>query len=435
MVKRLRLAAQDGFSLDSNDAEAARSRRTTKITIPLVKALRPGETIWDNDVRGFGVRRQRRDRVYVLKTRIGGRQRFLTIGTHGKCWTVDSARREATRLLGLVAAGKDPARARDEAKLDPTLNTLFDHYLAEGCAAKKPSTLLRDRSRIDRHLRPLVGDLKLRNVTRATIERLMLDVANGRTRRDERTGPRGRSIVTGGAGAAIECVALLSSILTFAVRRALRSDNPALGIELRRTKRRRYPKTEELARLGDTLVKMDTNRTDPFALAAIRFLCLSGCRKGEVLSLKWEHVDFARGVLCLPDSKVGARDIPIGLAALDLLRMLPRMAGNSFVFPGRVNGKPLVGLQKIWERVREAADLGDLRMHDFRHGFASVGVNRGVSLALLQGLLGHSSPLTTYRYAHLQTDPLRVEADHISATIAEALRSAPRRPPGMPESR
>ncbi len=426
MAGRVRLAVRDGVALGEIGAVGISGRRAHRITIPLVKSLRPGETSWDSDMRGFGVRRQRRDPVYVLKVRIDGRQRFLTIGTHGKGWTVDSARREAARLLGLIAAGRDPARARDEAKLDPTMNSLFDEYLAEGCAGKKASTLLRDRSRLDRHLRPLVGHLKLRDVTRATIERLMLDVANGRTRRDERTGPRGRSIVTGGAGAAIECVALLSSILTFAVRRGLRVDNPALGIELRRTKRRRYPTADELARLGDTLAEMEANGADPFALAGIRFLCLSGCRKGEALGLKWEYVDFVRGVLCLPDSKVGARDIPIGLAALDLLRTLPRMVGNPFVFAGRVAGKPLVGLQKIWQRVRMEAHLDDLRLHDLRHGFASVGVNRGVSLALLQGLLGHSSPLTTSRYAHLQTDAMRWTADGIAASIAEALGSRAR---------
>src|SRR5262249_31572011 len=121
-----------------------------------------------------------------------------------------------------------------------------------------------------------------------------------------------------------------------------------------------------------------------------------------------------------------ARDIPVGLAALDLLRTLPRMAGNPFVFPGRVTGQPLVGLQKIWERVRAVANIESIRLHDLRHGFASVGVNRGVSLALLQGLLGHSSPLPTSRYAHLQTDPLRAEADGIAAAIAETLTSRSR---------
>jgi integrase len=437
MVERVWLARHNGGPLREvgSSNRPGRGPQSARITIPLVKSLAPGGTFWDSDVRGFGVRRQRREAVYVLKTRIDGRQRFLTIGTHGKDWTVDSARREAARLLGLIAAGTNPARPRDEAKLDPTMNALFDEYLAEGCAGKKPSTLLRDRSRLDRHLRPLVGHLRLRHVTRATIERLMLDVANGRTKRDERTGPRGRSIVTGGAGAAIECVALLSSILTFAVRRGLRVDNPALGIELRRTKRRRYPTADELARLGDTLAGMEANGADPFGLAAIRFLCLSGCRKGEALGLKWEHVDFVRGVLCLPDSKVGARDIPIGSAALDLVRTLPRMAGNPFVFPGRVAGQPLVGLQKVWERVRSAAHLDALRLHDLRHGFASVGVNRGVSLALLQGLLGHSNPLTTSRYAHLQTDPLRAEADGIAASIAAALKQAPGSSAQKPETK
>jgi integrase len=412
---RMQLAAPDGLALSYI------GRRSERITIPIVKSLRPGETIWDSEARGFGVRRQRRDPVYILKTRIAGRQRFFTIGTHGKGWTVETARREAERLLGLIAGGADPAYARDAAKLDPTMNVVFDRYLAEGCANKKPSTLLRDRSRIDRHLRPLVGQIRLRNVTRATIERLMLDVTEGRTRRDVRTGPRARSIVTGGAGAAIECAALLSSVLTFAVRRELRADNPALGIELRRTKRRRYPTADELARIGETLAAMERQGADPCGLAAIRFLCLLGCRKGEALGLEWQHVDFARGVLCLPDSKVGARDIPIGLPALDLLRSLPRITDNPFVFPGRVPERPLVGLQKVWERVRAAAGIDDLRLHDLRHGFASVGVNRGVSLALLQGLLGHTSPLTTSRYAHLETDALRVEADGIASSIAAAL--------------
>ena len=167
-----------------------------------------------------------------------------------------------------------------------------------------------------------------------------MDVTNGLTRRDERTGPRGRSIVTGGAGAAIECVALLSSVLTFAVRRGLRRENPALGIDLRRTKRRRYPTADELARLGETLARMEAERADPFAVAAIRFLCLSGCRKGEALTLKWEQVDFDRGVLCLPDSKVGARDVPVGTPALNLLLTLPRIEENPYSSPGASPASP-----------------------------------------------------------------------------------------------
>jgi hypothetical protein len=252
--------ARDGTAPGGTPGSVAESkdrRKANAITIPAVKTLPAGTALWDGDVHGFGVRRQRRDAVYILKYRFSGRQRFLTIGAHGRGWTVESARREAKRLLGLIASGIDPANARDAASLDPSMNELFDLYLAEGCRDKKPSTLLRDRSRIDRHLRPLIGKLKLGNLTRADIERLKLDVTNGLTRRDERTGPRGRSIVTGGAGAAIECVALLSSVLTFAVRRGLRRENPALGIDLRRTKRRRYPTADELARLGETLARME----------------------------------------------------------------------------------------------------------------------------------------------------------------------------------
>lgn len=358
-------------------------KKRTRITIPAVKTLSAGTALWDGDVHGFGVRRQRRDAVFILKNRFGGRQRFLTIGAHGKGWTVELARREAKRLLGLIASGIDPADVLDAASLDPSMNALFDLYLTEGCGGKKPSTLLRDRSRIERHLRPLIGKLKLGNLTRADIERLKVDVTNGLTRRDERTRPRGRSIVTGGAGAATECVALLSSVLTFAVRRGLRRENPALGIDLQRTRRRRYPTANELARLGETLARIEQQRADPFAVAAIRFLCLSGCRKGEALTLKWEQVDFDRGVLCLPDS--GARDVPVGSPALNLLLNLPRIEENPYVFPGRIPGKPVVGLQKVWERVRAVAGFTDLRLHDLRHGFASVGVNRASAWRCYKG--------------------------------------------------
>lgn len=398
-----------------------------RITKRAVDALRPGERdtlLWDAELPGFGVRcRSSGGKFYVLKYRAGGRQRWYTIGRHGAPWTVEEARREARRLLGEVAVGDDPAERKAVARRDLTVASLCDLYIAEGCATKKPSTLATDRGRIERHIKRLLGRKPVRAVVRADIERLMLDVANGKTAVDVKTGPRGRAIVKGGKGTATKSVTLLGAIFSFAVNRGLRADNPVHGVRTFKSRRcERFLSAAELARLGDALAAAEREGDSPSALTALRLLALTGCRKSEILTLRWEYIDWERSCLRLPDSKTDAKVVPLGSPALALLQALPRLEGSPYVLPG---GKPsghYVGLAKVWRRVRARAGLPDVRLHDLRHSFASVGAAGGDSLLVIGRLLGHANASTTDRYAHLSDDPLRTAADRTAGRIAAAMK-------------
>lgn len=394
------------------------------ITKRVADSLKPGETVWDSAVRGFGVRCQRRDKVYVLKYVFRRRQRWISIGKHGSPWTVEQARTEARRLLGVVAADRDPAIEREQARHDITLAELCELYLREGCTTKKRSTIETDKGRIKRHIKPLLGKRYCRDITGADVERMMQDIANGKTATDVKTGARGRAIVKGGTGTAKKAVTLLGAIFAFAVRRGFRADNPVRGVKTFRDKKReRFLSLEEIARLGEALAEAEHEGSNLFAIAAIRALMMTGCRKGEIVALRWREIDFDRSCLRLPDSKTDEKVVPVGEAVLALLRSLPRYSDNEFVFPGKRPGAHFGGLPRIWDRIRCEASLEDVRLHDLRHSFASVAAAEGDSLLVIGKLLGHKRSETTARYAHLADDPLKRAADRISDVISGAMNA------------
>ncbi len=150
-------------------------------------------------------------------------------------------------------------------------------------------------------------------------------------------------------------------------------------------------------------------------------LVFTGCRTAEILTLRWDHVDWEHGCLRLPDSKTGAKTVALGAPTVELLHGLPRVDDNPYVFPGTKERAHLVGLQKIWHRLRNRAELPDVRLHDLRHSFASVGAASGDSLLIIGKLLGHKNAASTQRYAHLGDDPLRSAANRISQQIAAAM--------------
>jgi integrase len=187
----------------------------------------------------------------------------------------------------------------------------------------------------------------------------------------------------------------------------------------------RFLSEAEITRLAAALDSEANRSGDPYPAAAIKLLLLTGARRGEIIGLQWEHVDFEKHCLRLRDSKTGAKVIYLNPPALELLAGLPRTSGNPHVFIGRRKGGPLGGIDKVWSRVRAAADLEQVRLHDLRHSFASIGVVGGLSLPVIGALLGHKHAATTARYTHLSADPLRAANDVIGKRIAAAMKRTP----------
>jgi integrase len=399
-----------------------------KLTKRNIDGLIPGDkryTAFDTDIAGFALRVSPDGaKSYAVKYRAAGVQRWLTIGRHGRPWTPESARKEALRVLGEAAQGRDPASKKAADRRALTFAELCDLYLAEGTAHKKPSSLVSDRGRIERHLKPTIGRLRVDLITRADIERMQVAVAKGKTAMAKRR-PQGGKLVSGGPGAAAQCVILAAIVLQFAVDRGLRLDNPARGVKKHPIRKmQRFLSEVEMARLGEALAAEEKASGNPVAVGAIRLLALTGMRRGEVEQLLWRNVDIERGLLALDDSKTGAKVIYLSPPALVLLSGLPRFAGNDLVFPGKLSGRRCRAVGVVWERVRKAADLPGVRLHDLRHSYASTGAAASFGLPIIGKLLGHTQAATTLRYAHLSADPLRAANDAIGGKIAASMAGA-----------
>jgi integrase len=413
----------------------------SKITKRLVDVAKPGPAKdafwWDSEQRGFGLKVTPAGvKVYVLQYHVGSgrnaRRRRLVIGRHGSPWTPEAARSEAKRLLGDIAKGLDPLERRQQERKMMTIGELCDLYLAEGVAHKKATTLLSDRARIEHHIKPLLGKRRLDQVTRADVERVLMDVKDGKTAVAPETDQRrAGSIPRGGAGAAGQCVTLLGTLFTFATQRGLRADNPAHGVKKPPVRKMtRFLSEQEITRLAASLDAEALASGNPFPPAAIKLLMFTGCRKGEITGLQWQHVDFERGRegLRLPDSKTGERTVHLNAPALAVLSELPGIEGNPYVFPGARNGAAIGGLDKVWARVRKAAGLADVRLHDLRHSFASVAAAGGFSLPMIGAMLGHKHASTTSIYAHLSADPVRAANEAVGARIVAAMSAKPAEP-------
>jgi integrase len=398
--------------------------KITKRTIDSAKAGERDCFIWDSELKGFGLKiTPAGNRIYIVQYRTGGRgspTRRFTIGKHGAPWTPDKARTEAKRLLGSIADGNDPQTAKAAKKTAMTVNELCALYLKDGCETKKASTIATDKGRIKRHIKPLLGRKRVKDLTPNDIRRFMSDIAKGKTAVIAKTGKHGLARVTGGKGTASRTVGLLGGILSFAVDEGVRTENPAIGIKrYPDSKGERFLSPAELARLGETMSNLEG--TEVLAVPVIRLLILTGCRKNEILSLKWSEVDFSIGCLRLADSKTGQKIVMLGAPALQTLASLPKQEGSDYVFPAMKGDKHYVGLPKAWERIRKQAGLDDVRLHDLRHSFASVGAGAGMGLQVVGKLLGHKDPKTTARYSHIADDPARAAADRISGNIAAAM--------------
>jgi len=294
--------------------------------------------------------------------------------------------------------------------------------------AKKGSSWVMDASNLRRHALPLLGRRQLSTLTLADIQKFQRDVTEGKTKADERTKKRGRALVKGGPAAATRATLVLSAMLEWAKSRGYRADNPSRGVKLNKPRRReRFLSGDELARLGDAFAKAEREGLNANSLTILRLLLLTGARRNEIASLKWDYVDLERRALRLPDSKTDAKVIPLGAPALAVLATLTRNEDSPWVFPAARGKGHHVGMPAVWRRLRAMARLKDVRMHDLRHGFASIAVADGSSLYLLGKVLRHSQSTTTERYAHLQLDPVRAVADRTARKIAGALEGRKRK--------
>jgi integrase len=398
-----------------------------------IKTLQPREVVWDSAVTGFGARRQRSEAVsyFVFYRTMEGRQRWDTIGRHGAPWAPDTARDEARRRLGDVARGKDPAGARQKSRKAITVAELCDRYMVDAKtglvvtrfgSGKKASTLAIDEGRIARHIKPVLGSLPVAAVTDADIRSLRDAVAAGKTACLVKTSHRGLARVRGGKGTATRVLRLLGGIFTFAVAHGMRVDNPVRGVpQFRDGKRERRLSKSEYRALGRALRQTD-KRTWPPAIAAARFLALTGWRSGEALNLKWDEVDLAARTAGLPDTKTGRSVRPLSNSACDVLREQPRV--GEFVFPSSRGSGQMPKLAKHWARIIRLAGLStDVSPHTLRHSFASAAADLGYSDLTIAALLGHKTRTITSRYARTVDSVLLAAADATANRIRELMRA------------
>jgi len=393
--------------------------RISKRSIDAIAVPAKDTFFWDDTLKGFGVKVTKTGKkMFVLQGRLDGVVRRYTIGQYGSPWSPDQARDEALQFLSQLGRGIDPTAEKKARRAQGSISDLIAQYVEEGMSHKKPGTRRLELALFKRHVIPLLGKRRIAEVTRRDIQKFMLDVEAGKTAVDFKTQSRGRVTVRGGKGSANRATDLLSSVFAFAIELGLRTDNPVKGVKKFKLKRHdRYLNGDELERLGKALSESQRNGTSPYAIAAIRFMLLSGCRAGEALNLQWNWIDRDHNLAKLPDSKTGQKILLLGSGAMALLDELEKVSGSPLVFPSAIGGVTPISIQNVWRKIRKLADLDDLRLHDLRHNFASSAVSSGLSLYIVGKLLGHSQSQTTQRYAHLAPDPMRQAADEVSTLL------------------
>jgi integrase len=371
---------------------------------------------YDAAIAGFGVRvTANGSRSYILNYRTrSGRERRYTIGdaTHWRC---TAARTEAKRLKLEVDQGGDPQGDLQDERAAPTMLELTQRFEVEHLPRLRP---------LSRNFYPAV--LKSRVLPFFGAKTKVADVTYGDVDRFHRA-----VTAEGSSYAANRYLSLLSKMFSLAVRWGMRDSNPCKGVEKNyEAKRRRYLSGDELVRLTTALAEHD----DQQAANIIRLLSLSGARRGEMLAMRWADVDLRTGVWTKLGSTVKQQTdhiVPLSAPARQLLAEIfaaQRPLGE-YVFPGRYGHGHRETINKNWRRLLKAADLANLRIHDLRHSYASHLASAGVSLHTIGALLGHASPTTTHRYAHLFDDPLRAATERVGAVIAAA--GKPSKPPPL----
>ena len=381
--------------------------KLTKRTIDATEPQAAEFFIWDESIPGFGVRIMPSGRKsFVVQYRAGRRPRRMSLGP-STVLTCDQARTRAITIIAAVRNGEDPSADRAAKRNAATVTELAERFDKEHISVRlKASTAKEYRGNLRRFILPALGRLAVPEITRADVAKFHHDLRHIPYQ-------------------ANRCLELVSKMFVLAEMWGLRPDgsNPRKHIrKYPEEKRERFLSAAELRRIGEVLREMESEGVElSSAILAARLLILTGCRLGEIMTLKWDYIDFHERALRLPDSKTGKKVVHLGIPAVEYLHHAQRIEGNPWVITGTLTGKPLSDLQPFWQRVRARAGVKDVRIHDLRHTFASTAVASGQGLPMIGKLLGHTQVQTTARYAHLAADPVRSAADSVAASLREAL--------------
>ncbi len=388
--------------------------RLTKRIIEALEVTGKRYTIFDDDVTGFGVRvGASGEKAYYYVYRAGkGRgatKKWLRLGTFPTLG-VEQARTLAKTKAAQVVMGEDPAQEVADTKNSLSITQALEIFSEQHELKIKPKTAQNYKSLAERFIVPAFGKVKVQDVRHkhcTALHHAMRDTPYQANR----------------------CMALLSKFFGWCEKNGYRerASNPVTGIDkYEEQKRVAFMGRKELEALGQALSHMEkfgfhnpeTKRVtalDPIIGSAIKMLLFTGARCMEILTLKWEYIDFERGVAHLPDSKTGAKNLQLPPPALALLEGLPRI--NEYCFSGR-NGKGhLVNIKDTWKRLLITANLSGWRIHDLRHAFASYAASEGQTLHIIGAMLGHTQASTTQRYAHLQDNPIAKAAAETAAKL------------------
>ncbi|WP_428684962.1 tyrosine-type recombinase/integrase [Sphingopyxis sp.] len=409
--------------------------RITKRLVEAAVAEVKDYIIWDDELPGFGIRVfSSGKRSYIIQYRSQGRSRRLTIGMHG-IWTPEMARREARIQLGRVAQGEDPQEERQIDRQAITVKELCTLYLTDLNAGliigksgrpKKQSTIDTDTGRIHRHIVPLIGPRRVRDLDKAHINKAMKDIMAGKTAVSVRTAKlRGKAIVRGGAGTAARTIGLLGGILTYAVEAGIIETNPAFGIRKPKDNVRDRRLSEAEYRLIGTKLR-DAEADGQYEIAAqiIRLLALTGCRRSELTKLRWSEVDIEGSCLRLEDSKEGKSVRPVGLPVIECLQQRKMPEARTYVFPGTGRDNAFGALPDHWTKILGGCGLDDITPHVLRHSFASIANDLGFTETTVAALLGHAKGSVTGRYIHTMDAALIAAADTVAGYIQGLLEGA-----------